>query len=175
MAATVAVFAGALLVGDSVKASLRSVALGRLGAAAYAISADHFFREQLAGVPLIALTGAATHEASGRRAVNVEVYGVDERFWKFQGYPGAAPGNREAFLSPALAAEFGVNGGRTLGEGITVRSERAHDHIVLRQSRARPCDNYFISTNDFTGQGTGDRNTGDLGGAHRDRHHHEQS
>jgi len=33
--------------------------------------------------PLIAFAGLVTHEASGRRAAGVQIYGVDERFWRF--------------------------------------------------------------------------------------------
>ncbi len=37
---------------------------------------------------------------SKRRAGDVKVYGVDERFWKFNGVAGvAAPENRNAFVS----------------------------------------------------------------------------
>ena len=35
--------------------------------------------------PLIVADGFVTHESSGRRAANVLVYGVDERFWAFHG------------------------------------------------------------------------------------------
>src|SRR5918999_4856156 len=78
VATAVAVLAGALLVGDSVRASLRSLFTGRLGNTDYIITANGFFREQLADdvkndpafadagfaatSPLIALEGAVTHE-----------------------------------------------------------------------------------------------------------------
>src|SRR3712207_8989337 len=44
----VAVLAGALLVGESVRASLRGLFLQRLGRASHVASAPNFFREQLA-------------------------------------------------------------------------------------------------------------------------------
>ena len=49
VATSVAVLAGALLVGDSVRASLRDLALSRLGKTAGLVSGDGFFREALAG------------------------------------------------------------------------------------------------------------------------------
>src|ERR1700704_6475550 len=49
VATAVAVLAGALLVGDSVRASLRDLFLQRLGKTDYVISAAELFREQLAG------------------------------------------------------------------------------------------------------------------------------
>src|SRR5262245_4246889 len=97
VATAVSVLAGALLVGDSVRASLRGLALSRLGRADYVITALGFFREGLAGelqahegfastfnavCPLVALEGVVTLD-DGARAGGVQVYGVDDRFWKF--------------------------------------------------------------------------------------------
>jgi hypothetical protein len=125
-ASTVGVLSGALLVGDSVRASLRDLALLRLGQAAHVLTSENFFPDTLAermhnaaarqreAAPLIVLEGLATHESSQRRASNVQVYGVDERFWKFHHQPNAAPQRREALLSPALAAEFGASPGHAI-------------------------------------------------------------
>src|SRR5512136_825935 len=90
VAAATGVLGGALLVGDSVRASLRDLVLARLGRASYVVTRNGFFREELAAAvggacPVIAIEGVAAHEPGGRRAGNVEVYGVDERFWGFQG------------------------------------------------------------------------------------------
>ncbi|MGH9940541.1 MAG: hypothetical protein ACREAM_30225, partial [Blastocatellia bacterium] len=48
VATAVAILAGALLVGDSVRASLRDLALARLGKTDFAVTASGFFRERLA-------------------------------------------------------------------------------------------------------------------------------
>ena len=48
VATAVAVLAGALLVGDSVRASLRDLALQRLGQTDQVITSNGFFRDQLA-------------------------------------------------------------------------------------------------------------------------------
>src|ERR671921_1993878 len=79
----VAVLAGALLVGESVRASLRGLFLQRLGRASHVASAPNFFRERLAedvraaggfgaagfdgACPLVVSEGVVAHEASGRR------------------------------------------------------------------------------------------------------------
>ena len=126
----VAVLAGALLVGDSVGASLRDLFLLRLGRVDHAISSSGFFREKLAvdlqlhggfsetfraACPLIMLEGLVRHQENGRRGSGVRVYGVDERFWKFHGDPGAQRlGNREGFLSSALAQELGSKTGDSI-------------------------------------------------------------
>jgi ABC-type antimicrobial peptide transport system permease subunit len=111
-----AVLAGALLVGDSVRASLRDLVLSRLGNTESVVSTGGFFREKLAeelgpACPMIALDGVAAHEPSGRRAIGVQVYGVGERFWKFQGEAGESPRGREVLLSAALARELGSKAG----------------------------------------------------------------
>lgn len=134
----VAVLAGALLVGDSVRGSLRALFLQRIGRAEVLVTANAFFRERLAGelaaraefaaggfdgaCPVVALEGLVIHDESGRRAGGVAVYGVDERFWKLHGLAGrvVTPADGDALLSPALAAEFGARA----GESLRVRIEK---------------------------------------------------
>ncbi len=90
VAVAVAVLAGALTVGVSVRASLRDLALQRLGRADRVVLSPGFFRDRLVSsfdraAPLIVLEGLVTDQESGRRASRVQVYGVDERFWRFHG------------------------------------------------------------------------------------------
>lgn len=113
VAIAVATLGGSLLVGVSVRASLHDLALARLGRVHAVVTADALFTEGLAGlvggVPVLALDGVVVHEESGRRATGVQVFGVDDRFWRLQQVSGVSgPENRTAFLSPALAAEFGA-------------------------------------------------------------------
>src|SRR5271154_5159439 len=87
VATAVAVLSGALLVGDSVRASLRDLVLSRLGNTQGVVTSAQFFREQLAdevpgAAPLIVMQGVITREKDGRRASKVAVYGVGERFFK---------------------------------------------------------------------------------------------
>ena len=120
VATATGVLGGAALVGESVRASLRGLVLERLGKADFVVTRAGFFRQELAaemqpaGAPLIVLDGVASHEPSGKRAAGVEVYGVDERFWKFQGLPGNAPRGREIQLTAALARELGAASGDTV-------------------------------------------------------------
>src|SRR6266508_4682675 len=123
VATAVAVLAGALLVGDSVRGSLRDLVLQRLGRADRVVLSSAFFREALAvdleadqdfsaafdGIcPMIVTTALVTDQESGRRASRVQVYGVDDRFWRFHGVDGrTGPANRDAFLSQALARDIG--------------------------------------------------------------------
>ena len=126
VAVAVAVLAGALMVGASVRSSLRALALERLGRTDHAIVGSTFFRDELAAAfqgsaPLIALEGFAADQDSGRRASRVQVYAVDERFWALHGIEmePLAPG--QAMLSEALAAELGTQPGRA----IVLRVEQA--------------------------------------------------
>jgi putative ABC transport system permease protein len=137
VATAVAVLAGALLVGDSVRASLRDLALQRLGQTDRVITSTGFFRDQLANdlqsdsqfsaagfedaCPLIALEGTVTHEPSKRVASRIKVYGVDERFWKFHRVLNKQPPrNREVFLSEGLARELNA----TTGDAVVLRVEK---------------------------------------------------
>lgn len=135
VATAVAVLAGALLVGDSVRGSLREIFLQRLGQTDSAIVAEGFFREQLAGdlkshpkfhlsgfidvCPLIATKGAVSFD-SGRGANEIAVYGVDGRFWQFHGRDRRPATGSEVFLSHSLATDLGVQ----LGQSLVLRVEK---------------------------------------------------
>ncbi|MBM3831609.1 MAG: ABC transporter permease, partial [Verrucomicrobia bacterium] len=82
-----AILIGALLVGDSVRGSLRDMALARLGKIEAAMATgDRLFRAELAtnlkAAPVLALPGTANSADGSRRANRVHVLGVDESFWK---------------------------------------------------------------------------------------------
>ncbi len=129
VAVAVTVLAGALLVGDSVRGSLRDLVLQRLGDAELAVVSPEFFRERLADdlradatfardvgrvAALVAVDGIVIDQASSRRASRVSVYGVDDRFWAFHGTDRTGPSGRDALLSPALAGEIGAEDGNTV-------------------------------------------------------------
>ena len=118
VATAVAVLAGALLIGASVRGSLRDLVSQRLGSTDHIVASPGFFREQLAaelgGAPLIALDGVVEHEPSHRRAGGVKVYGVDERFWQFNRVANAPLENRAAWISEGVASELGTQQGDSL-------------------------------------------------------------
>jgi ABC-type lipoprotein release transport system permease subunit len=139
VATAVAVLAGALLVGDSVRGSLRDLLLGRLGRTDHVIASANLFREQLAqdlaataefkagfaaAAPLVIAQGMITAQNEGRRIAQARVYGVDNRFWRFHDVSGVSgPNDREAFISAELARQLGAN----RGEPILVRVPRPTD------------------------------------------------
>ncbi len=119
----VSVLAGAALVGESVRSSLRGLFLDRLGATDSVIAGSAFFREALAdsfpdACPLIAMEGLVIGDHG--RASHVAVYGVNDRFWKFHARAGKAPESREILLSPALAREIGA----AANDSIVVRVQK---------------------------------------------------
>jgi hypothetical protein len=110
------VLTGALLVGDSVKATLVRQALARVGKADVAMTGgDRFFRAALAdaagpeAAPVLMLR-ATVARADGAARVNVaQLLGVDARFWKLSP-SGAAfdlPDDGVA-LNTRLAQQLGV-------------------------------------------------------------------
>jgi putative ABC transport system permease protein len=138
VAAAVAVLSGALLVGDSVRGSLRDLFLQRLGKTEQVLTASGFFREQLsdeikaqAGIargftdsaPLIEIEGSISNEANKTRAGGVRVYGIDDRFKDFHFRELRTPQNREVLISNSLAQELGAKP----GESVLVQFEKPSD------------------------------------------------
>lgn len=130
-----AVLIGALVVGDSVRGSLRDMALERLGRVQLALAAnDRFPRADLADalghkgvidgpvVPVIDLAGTAATADESARANRVQVLGVDDRFWWLcPGQPSFhSPSAGEVVLNQPLSAQLRV---------------RAGDIVVLRVAR----------------------------------------
>ena len=89
------VLTGALTVGDSVRSTLRGMAEKRIGKGDVAmLSPDGFFEEDLADrirkklsgntvvSPIVLYRGTLTTPDGSVRVANVQVIGVDERFWK---------------------------------------------------------------------------------------------
>ncbi len=128
VAIAVAVLSGALLVGQSVRDSLRRLFYERIGLTEYIITAQNFFGEDLADAfksgsaacPIVYLKGMVTNEKTGIRAHDVNIYGIDDRFWKFQGITDQRfPDDRSSFVGAALARQLDVHA----GDGLLLRVE----------------------------------------------------
>ncbi len=147
-AVTTAVLTGALLVGDSLRGSLRELALGRLGKVDWAVLAERPFRQRLAGelavldgvtaVPALTVRGSATAAESGARASTVALWGVPESFGELQpelaaldlaARSGPFP---SAAVSHALATELGVEPGSQLVLSFQRPSDVPRETIVGR-------------------------------------------
>ncbi len=132
-----AVLTGALLVGDSVRGSLRELTLERLGAIDYALAGQTFFPDDVAGrlaevpefnqsftaAPAILLRGTVVNASTRARATQVGLQGVDERFLAFfdddQGLSSellSAPSSPfpSAAINAGLQRELGVEVGQAI-------------------------------------------------------------
>jgi len=128
VAAGTAVLTGALLVGDSMRGSLRQLTLQRLGRIDEALVAGRFFRaqladelaarsgfpEQAAAVPAILLDVSLENPGgeSAARANGVHLVGCDARFWELgSGGPSRLPDAHQIVLNQPLADQLGVKAG----------------------------------------------------------------
>lgn len=134
-----AVICGALIVGDSVRESLRLMTLARLGQIDHALQSPRFFREDLAtdlsklpqfqqdftaAAPAISLVCGLQHAAGAKggvtpgagtditRAGKVNLFGIDDRFWKFTEHADYVPPvDTEVVLSHRVAQQLAVQVG----------------------------------------------------------------
>lgn len=135
-----AVLTGALVVGDSVRGSLRHLALDRLGRIDEALVADQFFRAELVGelaaepdflaryeppVPAILLAGSVFAPDRGLRASNVTIMGVGAAFWQLEPSPRQIDelGEDEIILNRPLADDLRV----APGQEVLLRMPTPHD------------------------------------------------
>lgn len=130
------VITGALIVGDSVRDSLRTMSLERLGGVDHALHSGRFFRQDLADeladhpefrqqfpqiAPALMMEGALVRESAdgtvSERVGGVQVYAVDERFCQLSELTEQTlPADAELVLSHRVASE--IHG--TVGDELTL-------------------------------------------------------
>ena len=119
------VLAGALIVGDSVKGSLRGLTKERLGTIQHALLADRFFPPDVLNrqdtVSAILLNGTIVAPQTQTRASRVNILGVPESFfafWEGSATPHLNKTSAQTFnpivINAALQRELNVNVGDTL-------------------------------------------------------------
>ncbi|MDQ3622657.1 MAG: hypothetical protein M3463_09240 [Verrucomicrobiota bacterium] len=115
------ILTGALLVGDSVKATLTRQALLRVGNAnAALVSGDRFFRDRLApeighgAAPVLFVRGSVTRVDGEGRINQAQVLGVDDAFWALAPEPGPGLTGDQLGISERVAAQLHVKEGDTL-------------------------------------------------------------
>jgi len=127
VAAAAAVITGGLLVGDSMRGSLRRLTLDRLadGKIEEVLLAGRFFREELAdelaaeedfkqrfdaAVPAIVLRANMETAGNGekRRANRINLIGCDARFWQMAGGEKHELTRRQIILNQSLANALGI-------------------------------------------------------------------
>ncbi len=152
-----AVLVGALVVGDSVRASLRRLAVLRLGRTDVALSSqDRLFRDQLAvdlqagllrtGIaqmpgaqpklqtaPVLQLSGVAVNSEGTARANQVQVLGVDARFWRLSPF---AESLATQHLCPACGASSNASCAHVLQFNSLLTQPLPKDTILLSEALA---------------------------------------
>ncbi|MHC4984293.1 MAG: hypothetical protein ACYTF6_14150, partial [Planctomycetota bacterium] len=139
-AVATAVLLGALLVGDSVRGSLKALALARLGDIQLAVTpSGRFFPEDLAdelgdklGVNcpcVLELRGTAARAGGNGYVPDVRVIGVDERFWQIGGGSFTFAGRGELIaLNERLAGSLGA------GEGDRIIISLERPGVISREA-----------------------------------------
>ncbi len=116
-----AILVGALVIGDSVRHSLRQIVFDRLGTTEFALSSeDRFFEARMADdlsnslgttvAPLLLTRGIAIAEGGERRVNSIQVLGVDARFGEIGGAKDfySQMGPDEAIVNRHLAERLGI-------------------------------------------------------------------
>jgi ABC-type lipoprotein release transport system permease subunit len=128
------VLAGALIVGDSVRGSLRSLTTERLGTIQHALLTDHFFQPDLLQrenkVPAILLNGTIVAPQTQTRASKVNIAGVTDdffTFWQEDTAPNLSKAPEQPFnaivINAALQNELNVQ----VGDMLLVNMSQAAD------------------------------------------------
>src|SRR5687768_4748180 len=141
MAVATAVLTGALLVGDSVRGSLRELAMQRLGPVDFALVAPHFFDQSLAEriaaiegfeeqfdvVPALIVRGGASDESGEHRTGGVQIAAMGGSWLP------VAPG--EVHINQPLAASLNVTGpGGTVALQIPAPGDIPRDATLARRA-----------------------------------------
>ncbi len=126
VAAATAVLVGALLVGDSMRGSLRKITLDRLGNVDDVILSPHFFHQDLAAeylqslsasavydlaVPVITLESVSIETASSRqaaRATDVKLFGLPQNAWELNEFRPRQPTANQIVINQQLADELHI-------------------------------------------------------------------
>lgn len=173
-AVAVAVLVGALVVGDSVRGSLRAAFTERLGATDYAVLPLHPFsddantglaarlgaRDDFRGrfepaVPVYRLPGTVVTPDGG--TVPATIFGVDERYFAFHGFedviePGTArisSGIRRLGFAPDDGVLIGIGGHEEIASASLFGEKEDAGITVRRQVAAWPSPAPGIGSGDF--------------------------
>jgi ABC-type antimicrobial peptide transport system permease subunit len=136
MAVAAAVLTGALMVGDSVRGSLRELAEQRLGKVDHALVATRFFEQSLAErvagdgaevVPATILRGGASDESGGRRTAGVQIAAV--------GGDWVPVGRGQAVVNAELAKDLAAATGAPALLTLPAAHDTPADATLARRSR----------------------------------------
>ncbi|SFJ18934.1 ABC transporter permease [Planctomicrobium piriforme] len=144
--AATAVISGALIVGDSVRSSLRQISLDRLGQIDFVVQGGRFFRAALAeelqaadpairqAAPVLMMPGTLefqTADGQQRRAGQINVYGGDDRLWSLLEHGDiAAPQPGEMVVNQRVADQLGIKIGDSVSLVVEIPSAIPRDALL---------------------------------------------
>ncbi len=152
VAAGTAVLAGALIVGDSVRESLRTMTLVRLGEVDHVLQGPRFVQEYLArdlvaqpgfddkfatAAPAIVLSATVEHvtktaegTTGSTRAGRVQLFGLNEAGWRLIDRDRSPPSGSEVVLNSRLASQLGVKAGDDVILAVELPSDIPRDTLL---------------------------------------------
>ena len=153
VAVATAVIGGALVVGDSVRHSLRQLTRVRLGQIDHAVHSHRFFTEQLADrlaqhsgfserfesvAPVLRMNGSLQQETTdGLQLTRTSVWGMDDRAWQMLDHGGLAlPVDRDVALSARVADDLQVDVGDDVTLWIEIPSTIPRDSLLGEHDEA---------------------------------------
>ena len=146
--AATAVIGGALIVGDSVRASLRQMTFDRLGKIDFVVSGHRFFREQLAVdltnaadlpadiktiAPALVLRASLAHDQKDQnlRVGQVNTFGIDKRLWSLLDHNNIEPPTGDqAILNSRVAQQLQAKVGDEITLWIELPSAIPRDSLL---------------------------------------------
>ncbi|HTU23238.1 MAG TPA: FtsX-like permease family protein, partial [Gemmataceae bacterium] len=155
-----AVLTGALLVGDSLRGSLRERTLKQLGWVEQALIAPRFFRQGLAGdlrgaakpvCPVIILQGTIVVRAKGgegairRQMRGVTVLGVESSFWSAFGMDGQLGEGDKVTLNSVLGKRLDVSAGDTVSLRLQKPSAIPRETLLGRRDDKSVIDDWPVT------------------------------
>lgn len=149
VATSAAVIGGSLIVGDSIRASLRQMTLNRLGGISHVVNSPRFVREDLASelvahakdtapaiqaAPALVLTGSIEKQNSDgtlSRAAGVSLTGLRPADWTLLNTGNTpAPANSEIVLSARTAKELAAKPGDRVTIWVEIPSSIPRDSLL---------------------------------------------
>ena len=147
VAVSTAVIGGALIVGDSIRASLRQMTMSRLGGISHVLHSPRFVRQQLAEeiakgslaskcrfAPALLLTGSIDRTGENdtiHRASGVTVVGIDSAGWDFLRHGDAAEPEADGIvLGSRTASELQVKVGDQVSVWVELPSSIPRDSLL---------------------------------------------
>ncbi len=143
VALTSAILSGALVVGDSVKESLRQNAASRISKIGQVVvGGDRFFTAKLAErlevgttvAPILQVQGTVATRGGSSRANAVQIVGVDESFWKLGRDDSFSLEGDFFAINDILASRLGVKEGDTLISRVEIPGELSKDAPLSGES-----------------------------------------